>query len=617
MKLSKYVSVLLLLLFMCVPCVSEADTHNAASCGNADITTAITAAASGDTVSVPAGNCTWTSTVTIPSDKILYLVGAGSGADGTVITRGASVQLSAQSADYTISGFRFLNQTAANLPMIDAKNIGWRIHHNYFGHVTPGTETRGTTEAIVATGANDSVSGRHPAGLIDNNTFADQRIVVYGESSLANQNTIWAQENVFGSADSTVFVEDNTFTDRLTGNVMDSNNAAKYVFRYNTVSPGTNIMAHSLQSAATRGAKSWEIYGNSLNLITGYSSVVFLRAGTGLAFNNSATFASTYYSNVASMYLDNVRSSVERTTCCGANPPPVTDDSGACNGTSLWDGNVGSGDAAGWPCRDQIGRGQDTGSDSSVIGKATSSEPAYFWGNYNATKSSFVPVTVSSDAYSQYHIVANRDYYDRNASFDGTSGVGCGTLASRPATCTTGVGYWATDQSCSDLTGMVGANPVTPISGTLHKCTETDTWTAYYTPYTYPHPLRDVTAPDSTITQSDPQAITSDALTLTGTCTDAVGVTSAKYRLSSSPDGSDGTACTGTTSWTCNTGGYSIGANDVYVGCADAAGNWTSPAPHITANFSYPSGAIAFSSPGTGAITMTPNNAGAITITPY
>jgi len=37
---------------------------------------------------------------------------------------------------------------------------------------------------------------------------------------------------------------------------------------------------------------------------------------------------------------------------------------------------------------------------------------------------------------------------------------------------------------------MVGTNPSTPISGTLYKCTSANTWTAYYTPYTYPHPLR-------------------------------------------------------------------------------------------------------------------------------
>jgi len=74
--------------------------------------------------------------------------------------------------------------------------------------------------------------------------------------------------------------------------------------------------------------------------------------------------------------------------------------------------------------------------------------------------------------------------------------MGCGTPAARPATCTVGVGYWATNQSCSNLSGMVGANHTETISGTLYKCTATNTWTAYYIPYTYPHPL--ASAPDTT-----------------------------------------------------------------------------------------------------------------------
>lgn len=89
-------------------------------------------------------------------------------------------------------------------------------------------------------------------------------------------------------------------------------------------------------------------------------------------------------------------------------------------------------------------------------------------------------------------IAENVDYWNHKTDFsdNSTHGMGCGSLANRPAACTTGVGYWATNQSCSDLTGMVGTAPTTPISGTLYKCTATDTWTAYYTPYTYPHPLR-------------------------------------------------------------------------------------------------------------------------------
>jgi hypothetical protein len=81
----------------------------------------------------------------------------------------------------------------------------------------------------------------------------------------------------------------------------------------------------------------------------------------------------------------------------------------------------------------------------------------------------------------------NRDFF---TDIGASPGVSCGTLVNLPATCTTGVGYWATNQSCTDLTGLVGANPTTPISGTLYKCTATNTWTAYYTPLAYPHPLR-------------------------------------------------------------------------------------------------------------------------------
>jgi len=45
------------------------------------------------------------------------------------------------------------------------------------------------------------------------------------------------------------------------------------------------------------------------------------------------------------------------------------------------------------------------------------------------------------------------------------------------------VGYWATDQGSWNQSGSGG-------QGVLYKCTATNTWTLYYTPYTYPHPLQ-------------------------------------------------------------------------------------------------------------------------------
>ena len=80
-------------------------------------------------------------------------------------------------------------------------------------------------------------------------------------------------------------------------------------------------------------------------------------------------------------------------------------------------------------------------------------------------------------------IQANRDYYDYTASFTRESGVGIGTLANRPTTCTTGIGYWATDQGNWNQSGRGG-------QGVLYKCSSTNTWTLYYRPYNYPDPLQ-------------------------------------------------------------------------------------------------------------------------------
>ncbi len=68
-------------------------------------------------------------------------------------------------------------------------------------------------------------------------------------------------------------------------------------------------------------------------------------------------------------------------------------------------------------------------------------------------------------------------------------------ITAGPAACAPGTGYWATDQSCTELAGMVGLDPENPITGTFFKCTAADTWTEYFVPFTYPHPLRGMGAP--------------------------------------------------------------------------------------------------------------------------
>ena len=98
------------------------------------------------------------------------------------------------------------------------------------------------------------------------------------------------------------------------------------------------------------------------------------------------------------------------------------------------------------------------------------------------------------------HMQLNRDIYHETPSFTGVSGVGVGTLAARPATCTPtpeaadagngGVGYWATDQgSWNQSTSNPYGVQQNGADGVLYRCSATNTWTVAYTPYTYPHPL--------------------------------------------------------------------------------------------------------------------------------
>lgn len=152
-------------------------------------------------------------------------------------------------------------------------------------------------------------------------------------------------------------------------------------------------------------------------------------------------------------------------------------------------------------CADQGGRGAgnyvsgSTPSPASALSQAL--DPIYEWDNTadNLNHGNFASDTGRT--------IANRDWYTDGSNgtphaqtsstspFNGTSGVGFGTLANRPATCTPNVGYWATDQGTWNQSGNSFGQ------GEFFVCTATNTWTLHYTPYTYPHPLTIGTAANS------------------------------------------------------------------------------------------------------------------------
>ena len=91
-------------------------------------------------------------------------------------------------------------------------------------------------------------------------------------------------------------------------------------------------------------------------------------------------------------------------------------------------------------------------------------------------------------------IAENVSYFQYNSSCTaGTCSAGVGVGPSAPTgACTTGVGYWVWNQGATLPTTVADMRTYTQ-AGIFYKCTSTNTWTEYFKPYKYPHPLRGTT----------------------------------------------------------------------------------------------------------------------------
>lgn len=453
-------------------CSGSSPNWTAASASQADVQACITAASNGDTIHVPAGTPAAYSGITVSKD--LSIIGAGAGVTN-LSGSGACFNL-----DYShttrISGFKFTNCTVGGSSNA-AAGKSFRIDHNTF------TATIWAQNDINGSCQTPQV---HPTGLVDHNTISNYRFItdstncIPSDGNYASQE--WAKQPPVGNSGTiingvmqeVVYYEDNTVTNTLPGttiNWVDGNQAGRYVLRFNTVNGSAfNFVEVHSEAGDNRGVQWWEFYNNTISVTGSWFTGAFIRAGSGMMWGNVMP-TGVYGEDIT---LNNVRS-------CNAQGGGQ----GKCDGTSSYDQNTSG--QSGYACRDQIGRSYDT---TLWSGGAYSqpSTPAYFWSNTHAGSGSQLAVSVDAGEtcfggdFNATHIKANRDFYVQNASFNGTSGVGVGTLAARPTTCTAGVGYWATDQGNWNQSGSGG-------QGVLFKCTATNTWTLYYTPLTYPHPL--------------------------------------------------------------------------------------------------------------------------------
>ncbi|MGZ3749287.1 MAG: hypothetical protein ACXVCD_18265, partial [Pseudobdellovibrionaceae bacterium] len=231
LKCTPHSTGLLFALAVFISSPAQSATISAASCSYSDISSAITAAGAGDTVLVPAGNCTWSSSSALNISKSITLSGAGGSA--TTITHdsdAATITISPSSdVPIRITGIYF-NKVSSNngtKPAIDIRGKDWsgvgvaltkiRIDHNSFNKGDRAVFWHGWAY-----------------GVADHNNFVNCNIAIglEGDGSLA-----WDRPIVAGTADA-VFIEDNTITQN---DSVDYNNeeiyhqaGARTVIRHNT-----------------------------------------------------------------------------------------------------------------------------------------------------------------------------------------------------------------------------------------------------------------------------------------------------------------------------------------------------------------------------------------------
>ena len=471
----------------------------------------------GDTVHVTAGTWVWNGplvagwTSTLPGFTF-----EGASESTTIFQRGASYSETgtefggmmvfvqqATSGLTTIKEFTIDTNSSTGAPtqgylnMVGSGIDIFRVHHVTINNLK--------TKGFASWGNKSATGAAEYTGLFDHatcNTASSGQPTCFYVLGTWSMNCCSGNQNPFTFApqlgsNHAVYIEDSVCNYTATADdCFDSYRGGALVFRYNTSNFGLGG-AHGADSGL-RGNRLLEIYRNTVTAPTAAnkSYISNWRSGPSVEFDNTVT-------NGAFSYSGGIVFTLQRPIDPSTNVSPRF----LCDGASAWDNNQGSGvlptGNPGWPCLDQ------TGWNFTGVGPNGSNAiyaPAYFWNNSLAGAN--ITYTKNDQATSQAtnYIEADRDYYtggivaqtSASSPFDGTTGVGFGTLARRPATCTTGslttnggvggVAYWATDQGSWNQSGSGD-------QGILYKCTATNTWTVAYTPYTYPHPLQNAGEP--------------------------------------------------------------------------------------------------------------------------
>jgi hypothetical protein len=398
----------------------------AASPSFADVSAAVNRANSGDTVIIPAGVANWGNNH-ISTNKLLYIQGAG--IDQTKLSTSCAIYFEfaptpadiAADTKFGISGMTLDgggNNESTMRYCVEIKNQTTpMLHKCVIDHIYFKMCKR--TLAIFGNVCGVMHSCNFTFQYAQAGTLYDSIMYFIGNNADSWDNHHPDPANPFGQSEN-FFVEDCSFD----GNYwIGCGHGGRYSFRHNTFTNFNDIQlfdAHGNQPTLLYGSVVNEIYNNTISVVSHSFELLDHRGGYGIVHNNTITGGTAQY--VWSYECDEYDDNLSRW--------PVLEPAHEHM----------------WP------------------------QGMYYFNNYG--NGTLLRIDEKANYDPGNRILENASFWNHNISFNGSTGVGVGPLSARPGTCTTGVGYWATD------------------TNTLYRATAPNTWSVYYTPYTYPHPLR-------------------------------------------------------------------------------------------------------------------------------
>ena len=332
--------------------ISQAANIPAASCSASSVNSAISSASPGDTVTIPSGNCTWSSGISV--NKRIIVQGAGQNATKITWT-GGSDAISIAASQAVVKSFSVTSSGGSgSLLFIQPAVDRWRV--------TDMTLSGGSSFSGLFLSIPTMNNTTNTYGLLDSSNILNMR----GEQAFTRGPcNSWKIPHSKGGA-ANLFIEDNLITAVNGSAYWDFNANSRVVIRGNTVS-NVYFDAHGTLSNYTecspethRSARHMEVYNNTWTAVSDWR-LVYPRGGSGMIWGNRISTSVT-----------KLRSLIMLDEYCAR----VNDPYGFCVRNCAPKSEV--------PLKDQIGRGIDIVNSPGNGNGQQSSEPLLIWNNlYN------------------------------------------------------------------------------------------------------------------------------------------------------------------------------------------------------------------------------------------